>query len=669
MPTNRGPDKQWDLLINELRDFQDDRQESLGGVDDMLIARYLAGECDDEERALVEDASQRFPEIRECIDLAHEALIADGPSVPVYATMGATEVTAATTVLDKTGRSFVGRGVSHKLFAGSVPSWAAAACLLIAIGLGWALTTQLSQMNSQLVALQTSQEDFEKNRPVASANSEVQALEKQLHRLRAKIDELGQMPHSEAPTVTKRPEPPSVTRSPETAVTAIREAVGTTPYTRRLTMPYTSYYSSEAAPTEGRTQANKSTGYHFVRETGASERRATLPRDILDTPPALPLKELLSVLGHTSDLVRWAAADALSRTANGESKAEARAAVIEMLKKRDDQGRAAADYVLNGRIAEGFGTDLSESSRVALASPDRIVCWAGLHYFLVVRQCFEDKEQTVLSPTYFPPGFVAKIVDQLIRITKQKDEDPLLYKTAVYLLGQFNGEAKPALNDLVRIVESDCDPQTRRWAAYAIGQIGPEAKAVVPALGRLLLKETSQADNKIDETVFPAVAYAYGELYSGEKESGETKKVAATLIDCLGNASPNISYWSAYALWKINDPAPSVLPGGQSGGYSNPPPSLSSPGPHTSTQTYQSPAPGYSVPPLPAYHPPGSAPPTTVARPPTPASANGEGTDSSRDARKTNSKPSHEKPQRVQPVPTPAPPHKIDVEGWRPSRG
>ena len=74
MPKDRMPDKHWDTLVTELRGLQEDGQEAWGGVDDMLIARYLAGDCDPQERELVEQAAQSSPDVRECIDLARQAL-------------------------------------------------------------------------------------------------------------------------------------------------------------------------------------------------------------------------------------------------------------------------------------------------------------------------------------------------------------------------------------------------------------------------------------------------------------------------------------------------------------------------------------------------------------------------------------------------------------------
>ena len=46
-----------------------------GDVDELLIARYLAGECDEEERCAVDKASDASPRVRECLELAREALL------------------------------------------------------------------------------------------------------------------------------------------------------------------------------------------------------------------------------------------------------------------------------------------------------------------------------------------------------------------------------------------------------------------------------------------------------------------------------------------------------------------------------------------------------------------------------------------------------------------
>ena len=56
MPKDRLPDKQWDLLVTEVRGLHEEEPETLGGIDEMSLARYLAGDCDEQERKQVERA-------------------------------------------------------------------------------------------------------------------------------------------------------------------------------------------------------------------------------------------------------------------------------------------------------------------------------------------------------------------------------------------------------------------------------------------------------------------------------------------------------------------------------------------------------------------------------------------------------------------------------------
>ena len=75
MPTDRIDDDPWRRLITELRNVQEEQQPRWGDVNDFLIARYLAGQCDAEELQAVERAKEQFPEVRECLELAGEALL------------------------------------------------------------------------------------------------------------------------------------------------------------------------------------------------------------------------------------------------------------------------------------------------------------------------------------------------------------------------------------------------------------------------------------------------------------------------------------------------------------------------------------------------------------------------------------------------------------------
>jgi len=581
MPIDDAPDIPWRRLVAELQDSQAEQRQPWGAVDDLLIARYLAGECDEQEHAAVERASRSFPELRECIALASESL--NAVCAPVLASQELEIAAAATAKVGprKAGRVSVGRWIWRFASAGSVPNWAAAACVLVAAGFGWRLTDRMDSLAIQLSDLLNRPQITGQAVAVAPVESKIQSLQDKLegmetevvhiaHRqntltdLQSRINRQVSALASSSRIDTERagnlvdvtPDARVLQLSPILKEHGIEERVATAVrgYCRisRL-VPYVACrtvaedISAMGSPVR--------TTYRTVCETASREEVFTLPRNIQDNPPMLPAEELLPALTHQAELVQWAAADALSRAATGELRTKARTAIVETLKKRDDLGATAADYVLTGRIAEGFGTDLSKAAMEALSSPDKIPRWAGLHYFLVVSRCFADNGPTIASPTGFPDVFAAELVRQLVGIVRQKEEYPVLRKAAVYLLGQYGAEAKPALNDLVQILEGDGDPQTRRWAAYAIGQMGSGAENAGPRLGRVLVKEATNPDGKIDETVFPAVAYAYGELCGGNRQSNEQQEVVVVLIDCLGDSDPNVSYWSAYALWRINEPA------------------------------------------------------------------------------------------------------------------
>jgi hypothetical protein len=92
-------------------------------------------------------------------------------------------------------------------------------------------------------------------------------------------------------------------------------------------------------------------------------------------------------------------------------------------------------------------------------------------------------------------------------------------------------------------------------------------------------------------------------LCRGEPHTAQTKAVATVLIERLEDASPSISYWSAYALWRINESAssgPVLVP------PSAEPPAVSLPG-----SSDRAPLPLVPVPPGAS-----SGFPSTVARPP-----------------------------------------------------
>jgi hypothetical protein len=64
----------WERLAVELRAYGQAQRQTWGDVDDIQLARYLAGASSPPERAAVEQAMRDFPDVREVVDLLRSAL-------------------------------------------------------------------------------------------------------------------------------------------------------------------------------------------------------------------------------------------------------------------------------------------------------------------------------------------------------------------------------------------------------------------------------------------------------------------------------------------------------------------------------------------------------------------------------------------------------------------
>jgi len=70
----------WSRLKGELQEFQAWEEEAWCGVDEHLLARYLAGECTDEERQHVDRAAEKSEYVRDCLQLVEEVLADEAAS-------------------------------------------------------------------------------------------------------------------------------------------------------------------------------------------------------------------------------------------------------------------------------------------------------------------------------------------------------------------------------------------------------------------------------------------------------------------------------------------------------------------------------------------------------------------------------------------------------------
>jgi len=192
---DRSSDRHWNLLLTELQGSQSEQRASGGGVDEILIARYLAGECDQGERRQVEEAARSSPEVRECIDIAREVLISESPEKARPA--------AATGVPQPAFSRLQHRNLPAVIF-----KWAVAASLLaILAGGGYALARIKSdladaraELASKLPKLQEDRDEVARQtgagmpaevpKRILDMQTEIEAQRKALAALRAKQDEV-----------------------------------------------------------------------------------------------------------------------------------------------------------------------------------------------------------------------------------------------------------------------------------------------------------------------------------------------------------------------------------------------------------------------------------------------------------------------------------------------
>jgi hypothetical protein len=75
--------EQWERLAAELRAYQQAQRQAWGDLDDVQLARYLAGACSPPERAAVEQAMRDLPDVREVVDVLGSVLPAQRVDAPV----------------------------------------------------------------------------------------------------------------------------------------------------------------------------------------------------------------------------------------------------------------------------------------------------------------------------------------------------------------------------------------------------------------------------------------------------------------------------------------------------------------------------------------------------------------------------------------------------------
>ena len=74
IPSSEPNPTTWPRLKAELQEFHAWEVEAWRGVDEHLLAKYLAGQCSDDERRRVEKAAEESEYVRDCLQLVEEVL-------------------------------------------------------------------------------------------------------------------------------------------------------------------------------------------------------------------------------------------------------------------------------------------------------------------------------------------------------------------------------------------------------------------------------------------------------------------------------------------------------------------------------------------------------------------------------------------------------------------
>ena len=413
---------EWNKLLADLSQVDAEDTEHQGEIDDVLLARYLEGKCNEAERTQIERAIEHNPAFLEDVQILKKALVIhDRPTVPTR---------------------------RRVLVRRSIPNWVAAASVLIAIAVGAALLTHTQDLSQRIAHLESLvdskklQSPLEKNpNPVASSNH------------------TSDTPPLDSPRNVRGK---SLALLPGDYVTVMRPSFDKV---TRENLNDPSKAPIDQIPTPSPTVLLKA-----LRHPESITRWAAA--DVLNKTSRQESKDALENIVDALSIWDKSGHDAAEYVYSGQIPMKSAIATPKKMHKwlthKDPLIRWAGLYKLWISSSEPSWTTLSSTPQ------------AGQTIYP------PSVKETISSPSSVSYQSVSpEILGAVIHIVEE-EKDPLVCKLAVYYLGELGAAAKPALPSLIGLLNKHEDPQVRRWAAFAIGEMGSDGKAAVPDLLTIL---------------------------------------------------------------------------------------------------------------------------------------------------------------------------------------
>jgi len=145
-----------------------------------------------------------------------------------------------------------------------------------------------------------------------------------------------------------------------------------------------------------------------------------------------------------------------------------------------------------------------------------------------------------------------------------RDGDARVRAAAAAALGETGPLAKPAVDQLIQILERDAETEARLQACLALGNIGPDARAAVPVLIRAVLRDKA-ADAKDARGGRPSWKYHEGmgirvnaASALGQIGSDAEKTVPALVEACLTDPEFEVRGASTWGLSRFRSAGPKL---------------------------------------------------------------------------------------------------------------